>query len=124
MGHNGESSFTIDQITNKTRQTVLATTVDVADNPAKRMKGLLGKDHLPANNALLITPCNSIHMFFMRFAIDAIFINTDDKVVGLCPNLQPYHISPIFFKACSVIELPAGTIALTQTKLGDQIAFK
>lgn len=108
-------------IENSSRNTRIAKHVDVADSSFKRMKGLLGKDTLESNSALLITACNSIHMFFMKFAIDVIFIDKTHKVVGLSENIRPFMLSPIFWRASCAIELPVGTIKATQTQVGDQL---
>ncbi|MCA9398623.1 MAG: DUF192 domain-containing protein, partial [Candidatus Omnitrophica bacterium] len=66
----------------------------------------------------------SIHMFFMRFAIDAVFVDKNDHVVGLVENIKPWRLSPIFFKASYVIELPAGTIQETGTSKNDKIKIQ
>jgi uncharacterized membrane protein (UPF0127 family) len=85
------------------------------------MKGLLGRKDFPQGEALVITRCQSIHMFFMNFPIDVVFCDRQNKVVGLCQEIKPFYLSPIFFKASYAIELPAGTIASTKTQLGDQL---
>jgi len=108
-------------IVNTTRQSEIASCVEKAQNSAQRMKGLLGRSHLPAGQALIIPHCQSIHMFFMKFPIDVIFCSADHQVVGLCKTIQPFHLSPIFFKASYAIELPAGTIDLSHTQLGDHL---
>ena len=108
-------------IVNLTRNSTLASCVKIAQNPAERMKGLLGMNNLPQGEALIITHCQSIHMFFMKFPIDVIFCDNNDRIVGLCLEIQPFHLSPIFFKASYAIELPSGTISSSQTQLGDQI---
>ena len=108
-------------ITNVTRSTPIASRVETASNPQQRMKGLLGLNDFPQGEALIITHCQSIHMFFMRFPIDVIFCDAQDKVVGLCSNIKPFQLSPIFFKASYAIELPSGTIASSKTQVGDQI---
>jgi uncharacterized membrane protein (UPF0127 family) len=87
------------------------------------MKGLLGSEEIVAGEALVITKCQSIHMFFMRFAIDAIFVDNQDRVVGLVENIKPFYLSPIFFRSKYVIELKAGTIAATKTSLQDQLEW-
>ncbi len=110
-------------ILNQTRGTVLATRLEVADSSQSRMRGLLGRSHLPDNEALLIRPCSSVHMMFMRFSIDVVFLGKDQAVVGLCPNLRPYQFSPIFFNSCCAIELPAGKIEASRTAKGDIIAI-
>jgi uncharacterized membrane protein (UPF0127 family) len=108
-------------IVNQTRDTTIASKVETARDPSQRMKGLLGRSSLPQGEALIITQCQSIHMFFMEFPIDAIFCDRNNKVVGLCRDIKPFHLSPIFFKANYVIELPVGTITASHTQLGDQI---
>lgn len=106
-------------IINKTRNTVLASRLGVADTADARMKGLLGRSHLLDGEGLLIRPCSSVHMLFMRFAIDVVFMGKEDQVVGLCRELKPFTFSPIFFNSCCAIELPAGKITETQTCKGD-----
>ena len=110
-------------ILNLTRQTTLASYVQVADNPLKRMKGLIGKLGLAQGYALLIPGCNSIHMFFMKFPIDVVFVDKANKVAGLSKNIKPFELSPVFWKSSCAIELPAGTIEATQTQLNDELTI-
>ena len=109
------------RIFNKSKNTVIAQNASLADTFSTRMKGLLGRDEIPAGEALVITKCRSIHMFFMRFAIDAIFVDQNGCVIGLIEHIKPFRLSPVFFRSESVIELKAGTIGATKTSLGDQI---
>ena len=108
-------------IINFTRQTSLATHTEIADTPLKRLRGLLGRKALPVNHALVIRPCQSIHMFFMRFAIDVIFLDKNQHVIGLCAHIKPFQLSPIFWKSSCAIELSVGTIDKTHTQIGDRI---
>jgi hypothetical protein len=108
-------------ITNLTRNTVIASHVKTAKDPWDRMKGLLGAKDFAQNNALIITCCRSVHMFFMKFPIDVIFCDHHHKVVGLCEGLKPFRLSPVFFKASYAIELPQGSIAASKTQIDDQI---
>jgi len=109
------------KVINVTRQTTLADKAEVADTAWSRLQGLLGRDSLPARHALIITQCRSIHMFFMKFPIDAVFVDRKDRVIGLVENIKPFCMSPYFLWASYVIELPAGTIRQTQTALKDSI---
>ena len=111
------------KIRNTTRQTILASRTELADTVFSRLQGLLGRNSLPEQHALIITQCRSIHMFFMRFAIDAVFVDRQHKVVGLVENLKPFQMSPYFFRASYVIELPVGTIRETRTSLHDTIEW-
>ena len=111
-------------IVNLTRNTDIASHVEIAQDPLTRMKGLLGRRDLPPNNALVITQCQSIHMFFMTFPIDVIFCDRQDQVVGLSPGIKPFCLSPVFFKASYAIELPAGSITASKTQLGDRLKIQ
>jgi uncharacterized membrane protein (UPF0127 family) len=108
-------------IRNITRNTVIASRIKIAQNPWARMKGLLGTRDLSPGNALIITHCQSIHMFFMKFSIDVIFCDRQNKVIGLCACINPFCLSPIFLKASYAIELPQESIAASKTQIGDQI---
>ncbi len=109
------------RILNKSKNTVIAQNARVADTFGARMKGLLGRHEIPAGEALVITKCQSIHMFFMRFAIDAIFVDGQERVVGLVEDIRPFGLSPLFFKARYVIEVAPGTITKTRTELHDHL---
>ena len=108
-------------IKNLTQQTVLATFVEIADTSFKRMCGLLGRSSMKPTQALVIIPCQSIHMLFMKFAIDVIFIDDKNKVIGLSARIKPFQFSGIFWKSACAIELPSGTIEATKTQIGDSI---
>jgi len=111
-------------ILNLTRNTTIASHVAIAQNPWARMKGLIGVEDLPLGEALIITRCQSIHMFFMKFPIDVIFCDRHNKVIGLCERIKPFCLSPVFFKASYAIELPSGTIAVSKTQIGDQVQIQ
>lgn len=99
----------------------LSNNVIVADSPFKRMKGLLGRKEMQKGEALWITPCYSIHTFFMRFSIDVVFLNKKNRVVALIKNIKPNRMTRLYLKATSVLELPSGTIESTATEIEDQI---
>src|SRR6266516_978929 len=90
---------------------VLAERLRVPRTFVGRGLGLMFRRELPAGEGLWITPCNGIHMFFMRFAIDAVFVDRRIRVVRVRPGLRPWRIVPLVFRAHSVLELPAGTVA-------------
>lgn len=89
---------------------MLATRITVAETVAARVRGLLGRKELPAGEGLLIRPCMSIHTFFMKFPIDAVFLDGDNRIVALHRALPPNRMTRIYPKARSVLELPAGTL--------------
>ncbi|MDD2555727.1 MAG: DUF192 domain-containing protein [Syntrophaceticus sp.] len=93
----------------------------MADSFWSRCKGLLGRRSLPEGAGLLLRPCNSIHSCFMKFSFDAVFVNNSLEVVHIIEKMQLFRISPVVRKAKMVLELPAGTMPLTGTKIGDQL---
>jgi uncharacterized membrane protein (UPF0127 family) len=65
-----------------------------------------------------------MHMFFMRFAIDIVFLNRHDMVVRISHALKPWRVSPVVFGASKAIELEAGAALRSDTRVGDSIAFE
>jgi uncharacterized membrane protein (UPF0127 family) len=108
-------------IINLTKQRVLAEKAVLADTLFLRLKGLLGRQGLGVQEALVLSPCDSVHTFFMRFAIDVVFLDKQNKIIGIYPCLKPWRITRIFFGATTCLELPAGALSATQTQLGDDI---
>lgn len=106
-------------IYNLTRKTVLCRNVRLAATFFGRLQGLMLKPCLSEDEGLLLFPCQSIHTCFMRFPIDAVFLDAYSRVVGLESNLQPWRISRVHSKARYVLELPAGQAARSLTKVGD-----
>jgi uncharacterized membrane protein (UPF0127 family) len=90
---------------------VLVSDLEIARTSWSRFVGLMGRQDLPAGRGLWIEPCNSIHMFFMRFAIDVLFLDRGGRVKRVLLRLRPWRVSPIVFGARTVVELPAGTLA-------------
>lgn len=80
------------------------------ENAWERFVGLLNKKSLKDNECLWIQPCNSIHTFFMKFSIDAAFLDSEGKVVAIYENLSPWRMSGIHFSAKSVLETAAGEL--------------
>lgn len=111
-------------IRNQTRDSTLCDRGAVADNPWTRLVGLLGRSSLAVGEGLLIVPCSSIHMFFMRFPIDAVYLDCDGRVVGVDEDLRPWRVGGFYRGARYVIELPSGAAASTGTEVGDQVVVE
>lgn len=107
----------INQVTGKT----LIVSLVHSDTFLKRLCGLLPYRTLPDGEGMLITPCNSVHTWFMRFNIDVLYLNEDLQVVAAFDNVPPWRFLPIKKQARSVLELPAGKIAETGTEAGHQL---
>lgn len=114
------------KLTNRTRQADIAQDVRLARSFWQRTKGLLGRASLPPGEALWIQGteligCNSIHTLFMRFAIDAIFVDRDLVVKKIYRDLGPWRMTMPAAGAHSVFELPAGTLQASTVDIGDKL---
>jgi len=109
------------KIFNQTRQTLIAINVTIADSFLSRQVGLLRHACLSPDEAMIITQCRQIHMFFMKFAIDVIFVDAKDRVTGLVKAIRPFRMSPYFWRARYVIECHPGVIDASKTEKGDMI---
>ena len=114
---------------NQTRGTVLCERLEDAGGLGGKSRGLLGRDSLEPGAGLLFengrfTPMMWMHMFFMRFAIDIVFLGRGDKVVKINRNLKPWRVSSMVFGARKALELPAGAADSSATQVGDQIRFE
>lgn len=92
----------------------------VADDMFSRMKGLMFSENLPDCDGFLITPCNSIHTFFMLYSLDVLFLDRDFKIVKAVYDLRPWRMSWIYFRAHQVLEMKAGTLN-KELKTGDKL---
>jgi uncharacterized membrane protein (UPF0127 family) len=111
------------RLRNLTRGTLLGDAIDLADTSEKRTRGLLKHSELRAGEGLWITPCEGVHTFFMKFAIDLVYIDRKHVVRKTVPNVGPWRMS-MCLPAHSIVELPAGTIAPSATCKGDQLVFE
>ncbi len=105
------------------RNIEIGSSIGLASSLPARMKGLLGRKSLAQGEGLLIKPCAGIHTFFMKFSIDALFLDRNGKILAVYENLPPSRITPVLRKACSVLELPAGTVETSGARVGDSIIF-
>ena len=101
---------------------VVAESVVVADSTGRRLRGLLGKKELPSGHAVLLRPAWSIHTAFMRFPIDVVFLDADQIVVKIVPNLPSFKTASCR-GAREVVELRAGECERRGLALGDRVAW-
>lgn len=93
----------------------------VAARPLRRMRGLLGRAGLPAGEGILLRPAGSVHTFFMRFPIDVVFLDREQRVVGIEPALPPWRTSGRR-GAKAVVELAAGEAARRGLQVGERLS--
>jgi len=93
-----------------------------AETGLERMRGLLGRDTLPSDTGLLLRPCRSIHMWFMRFAIDAAFLDKELNVLKVVRSLQPWRVAWAPRGTHCVLETADGV--LDGLKAGDRLHLR
>lgn len=98
----------------------LATVVELAADSAARKRGLLGRDGLAPGHALVIAPCNGVHTFAMRFAIDVIFAARDGRVVKIARAVPARRIA-FAVGAFAAIEMAAGEAERAGLAVGDRL---
>jgi uncharacterized membrane protein (UPF0127 family) len=110
---------------NETRGTVLADRLEIASSLWARFMGLMGRRSLANGDGLFLTGSNGIHMFFMRFPIDVVFVaragaNGARRVVSVHRDMRPWTgLVPLARGADGVLELPVGVIDASGTVPGD-----
>jgi uncharacterized membrane protein (UPF0127 family) len=92
----------------------------LAERPLARMRGLLGRRGLEADEGLLLRPASAVHMFFMRFPIDAVFLDRELAVLRVVEDLRPWRIASCR-GARAVLELPAGTCRERGVRTGSRL---
>jgi uncharacterized membrane protein (UPF0127 family) len=108
---------------NCTKQTLVASEIEMADRAWLRMKGLIGRsatDFVPGKG-LWITPAEGIHTIGMSFPIDAVYLDASGRVIRLYNRLKPMRIAAIKWKTKSILELPAGMLRQSKTEVGDLV---
>ena len=115
---------------NLTRSTELASSVELADSFGARFRGLMGRPSLEPGGGLWLTRTSNIHMLFMRFPIDAVFLarpapDATRRVVAVHANLRPW-LGVVWYArgADGCLELPAGTAEATGTRPGDVVMLE
>ncbi|RXJ01963.1 DUF192 domain-containing protein [Anaerobacillus alkaliphilus] len=109
------------KLVNGSNGKILAEDLKVADTFLSRLRGLMFTDTLPSNCALHIIPCRSIHSFFMNYAIDVVYLNANMQIVAIDEAVAPGKIGKLHKGTISVVELPAGKVAATETRVGNYL---
>ena len=112
------------KVFNQTRNVWLITHGRLANTFWSRLRGLLGSAPLQAGQGLILAGEKSIHTLFMTFPIDVVYVDKNCKVIRVDSNMVPYRLGPFITPSAYVLEMPVGTIAQTDTKIGDQLKFE
>lgn len=106
---------------NLKRQSFLGLNVVRADTLFARLRGLLGRTRLYADEGLWIVPSRCIHTFGLLFSLDIIYLDEQMRVIHVIEHFRPFGIAPVKAKAQTVLELPVRTIYASRTQVGDQL---
>ena len=97
---------------------------EIAERPLARMRGLLGRDGLEPGGGMLLTPEPSVHMAFMRFAIDVVFLDRRQRVTRVARDVRPFRFAWGGWSARVTLELPAGTLGRIPVAPGAQLRLE
>lgn len=98
--------------------------IKIADSFFTRLAGLMFQKKLPQATGLLLAPCNSVHMCFMRFSIDVIYLDKDYKILKLVKNLRPWIGLSMCSNAWATLEMTAGEADRFGLAVGNKLIRK
>lgn len=101
---------------------VVADRLLTAFDSESRRKGLLSQVSLPPSTAMIIAPTNAIHTFFMKFPIDIVFVSKGGRVLKIRSSVPAWRMTASL-RAFAVLELAAGSLDSSDTKVGDQLVL-
>jgi uncharacterized protein len=104
-------------------ETVIAAQIELADSAWKRSRGLLGRASLGVDEGMRFEPASSLHMWFMRFAIDVIYVDRDERVVKLVREFKPWRMSWAWGTR-TAYELPVGSVDRAGVVVGDVLELR
>jgi uncharacterized membrane protein (UPF0127 family) len=110
-------------VTNTTGGPLIGDRVHIASTSKTRMVGLLGKQGIDAGEGLWIKPSSGVHTIGMKFTIDVVGLDKNNKVIKLWKELVPWRLTSVHWTMKSVLELPAGRIDECNIHLGDTLTI-
>lgn len=102
---------------------VLIRRLHIANTFRRRLLGLLPCRGLEAGEGMLLTPCRSVHTFFMRFTIEVLYLDKQLQVVAAFSNVGPWRVLPAAREVCHVLEMAPGTLTASGTAVGHRLKF-
>ncbi len=107
----------------KTKGKLILPEVEKAESFIKRSAGLIFRSEPTSGYGMLFEECGSIHTLFMKFPIDAVLMDNENRVVRVISGLRPYRFTPFIFNANKVLELKNGSANFLNIKAGDWLKF-
>lgn len=112
------------RITNRTRNTLLGARVKLASTWFSRLRGFIGRPEPNPGEGILLNRCNAVHTFWMSFDLDVVFLSEKGMVLELIRSLRPWKRTMRVPEAEYVLEIPAGMIDVTGTRIGDELTWR
>lgn len=109
---------------NATRGAALARRVMLADTWWTRLRGMMGRPEPAADEGMLLVPCRSVHMYWMKYPLDVAFLAPDGRIVATYHGLAPSRRSKRHGDANRALELKAGTLAAKRAEVGDRLELR
>lgn len=110
-------------VRNQDRDVEIGDRVRVADRWWPRLRGMIGRPPPAAGEGLLISPCTGVHMHWMSYPLDIVFVDGEGRVVALYHGLRPWRFSKTHKDATCALEFPTGTLESTGTTIGDRLIW-
>ncbi|MRH44325.1 DUF192 domain-containing protein [Aquibacillus halophilus] len=111
------------KLVNLSTNETVATNIKRAYTFLKRLKGLMFTKKLHSDTGLHIKPCRSVHTFFMKYAIDVLYLDVGNQVIAIDESMVPGKVGKLYKDATSVIELPAGSVTENKIEIGHKLNF-
>lgn len=92
-----------------------------ADTHWARLKGLVARVRLKADEGIWVIPSKGIHTIGVLFPIDLVYLDAQQRVVQALESFETFRIRPLRLNCASVLELPMRTLYSSQTRVGDQL---
>ena len=109
---------------NVTKNTLLGDQIVLAHTRREINRGLLGREQLQTGEGMWLNPCGSVHTFWMKFAIDVVYLSRDMRALKIVHQMWPWNMSFAPWSSHSTLELPIGTCRQTGTEVGDRLAIE
>jgi hypothetical protein len=109
---------------NATRGDALARRVSLADTWWTRLRGMMGRPEPATDEGMLLAPCRSVHMYWMKYPLDIAFLAPDGRIVATYHRLAPSRCSKRHGDADRALELKAGTLAAKRAEVGDRLELR
>ena len=101
----------------------LGARICMADGWLTRLRGMWGRPEPGPGEGLFLTPCSSVHMYWMRFPLDVAFLDRSGTVVAIYPSLAPGSRTRWHRNAAHALELRGGALSESSTVVGDQLMW-